>query len=221
MATFAMALLGRDLKRAAQAPSPQRQTLAAVGSTLAVAAGYVGLAVGTLVWWPTPLIAAAAGAGVGTIALLRRRPAIAAIDPLDVACAETAVTRSGVAHRLVETQASITEQSNVLAEQAVVASRKGLLFRRVRAVPFVVELDDGGKLVVLGTLRVETAPGAPIDVKPGDPALLALGIDGRKVAGQLTVATVREGERVTVTGEESSEIVGELAFHRDGGEATV
>jgi hypothetical protein len=76
--------------------------------------------------------------------------------------------------------------------------------------------------VVAGTLRV-TRPSRTLGkVKRGDSRLVHIGIPATiAVAGDLDVAVVREGDRVSVTGEPVTEIVPELAFHRDAGEATV
>jgi len=223
MATIAnqRALLRRDFSSAAEAPSPRRQALTAGASTVGFLAAYAGFVIGTMFWWPAAPIVLGTGAGAGLIAALRRRPAIAAVDPLAVATAPTAITRRGIAHRLTESVPSITGHGNELAEQVVISNKKGLLFRRVRAVPFLVELDDGGKLVVLGMLRVETPTMFAEAIKKGDPRALALGLEDLPIKGELRVSAVREGDRISVTGEETLEMVPELAFHRDAGETPV
>jgi hypothetical protein len=223
MATIAnqRALLERDLSDAAKAPSPRKQALREGASTLGILAAYAGFIAGSTLWWPVAPIVIAGGVGAGLVSALRRRPAIAAIDSLPVMTGQDAVTRKGIAHRLSESVASITGHGNELAEQVVIRNKKGLLFRRVRGAPFVVELEGGGRLVVLGTLRVES-PSVFVDViKKGDPRALALGLEDLPIKGELHVNAVREGDAITVTGVETEEIVPELAFHRDAGETAV
>ena len=55
-----------------------------------------------------------------------------------------------------------------------------------------------------------------------DPRLASFGVpDSLALAGALEVATVRDGDPVQITGEVAVEVVPELAFHRDAGEAQV
>ena len=184
-------------------------------------AAYTAIIAGSTVWLPVLPIVAVGVVGLGAITALRRGPAIRAIDMLDVKTSEKAVTRKGIARRLSDSLKTITSHANVLAEQAIVQNKKGVLFRRIRAVPFQVELEDGKKLVVLDTLRVQLPLESLGQVKADDPKLAALGIAGVPVSGSLDVATLRDGDAITITGEESTEIVSELAFYRDGGEAIV
>jgi hypothetical protein len=214
-------LLRTNFGKASSQPSQHAKTKD-VASMLGGILVYAGVVTGAVLWWPTLPLLAVGGIGAGTFAALRHRAAIAAVDPFPIAAG--GVAYEGVAHRLVETVSAVTDQSVVLAEQAVVHNKRGILFRRVRAVPFLVELADGNRVVVAGTLRLETPSGltaSTTKVKAGDPRLVALGIEGVPVSGELTVQHVRDGDRIEVRGDPTSEIVPELAFHRDGGEATV
>ncbi|HEX5060508.1 MAG TPA: hypothetical protein VFV99_14170 [Kofleriaceae bacterium] len=213
-------LLMRDLSGAATEYSPRRQAMLGVLGTAGAIAGYVGVAVGTLLWWPTLPIVFGAGGAAGAYAALRKKPPVAPIDLHPVVTAKAAVTQRGIARRLAETVTALTDE-HVLAEQAVVRTRKGVLFRRIRAVPFLVELDGGDKLVVVGQVRIERSPALTTKIKTGDPRLAALDLGGIPIAAQLIVAVVNEGDPIEVTGEPATEIVPELAFHRDAGEATV
>lgn len=190
--------------------------LAVVGASLV---GYAAVVAGAALWWPTLPVLAAGTVGAGVMGALRRRGAIVPVPVLPIAAGS--VTHHGIAHRLTETVHSVTDRPVVLAEQALVHNRHGVLFRRVRAVPFVVEIEGGDKVVIDGVLRVEMPELDRYPVKAGDPRLVALGIDGVPVRGELDVALVREGDRITVRGDETTEIVPEMAFHRDGGEARV
>jgi len=213
-------LLMRDLSGAATEYSPRRQAMLGVLGTAGAIAGYVGVAVGTLLWWPTLPIVLGTGAGAGAYAALRRKPPVAPIDPHPVTTAKGAVTQRGIARRLAETVTALTDE-HVLAEQAVIRTKKGILFRRIRAMPFLIELDGGDKLVVLGQLRIELPVATNAKIKTGDSRLAALGLDGIPIAAQLLASVVKHGDPIEVTGEPVTELVPELAFHRDAGEATV
>lgn len=214
-------LLKNDLSGAASAPSPRKRMLVEGAGTVGMMAMYAAFIVGTSVWWPIAPIMLGTGVGAGMIAALRRRPAIATVDALAAVTAPRAVTRTGIAHRLNETVKSITGNGSHLAEEILVSNDKGVLFRRISAAPFLLELDDGGKLVVLGTVRV-VSPSVFIDqIKKGDPHATALGLAGVPIKGELLVKAVREGDHISVTGEPNVEVVPELAFHRDAGEVLV
>lgn len=213
-------LLMRDLSGAATEYSARRQAMLGMLSTAGAIAGYVGVAVGTLLWWPTLPIVFGAGGAAGAYAALRSKPPVAPVDLHPVTMAKDAVTQRGTAHRLSETVTSLADEP-VLVEQAILRTRKGILFRRIRAVPFLVELAGGDKLVVLGQIRVVTQPMTKTKIKTGDPRLAALGLGGIPINAQLLVSVVKDGDLIEVTGESTTEIVPELAFHRDAGEATV
>jgi hypothetical protein len=70
-------------------------------------------------------------------------------------------------------------------------------------------------------VRVETRAGEPEAIKKNDARALALGLEDLPLKGTLHASVVTEGDRIAVTGEETQEIVPELAFHRDAGEAAV
>lgn len=222
MATLASqrSLLRTDFSRSHLEEPPKHSSAKELALVSATLVGYAAVLAGAALWWPTLPVLAAGSVGAGVLGVLRRRGAIVPVPVLPVAAGP--VTHHGIAHRLAETiHHSVTDRSGVLAEQALVHNRHGVLFRRVTAVPFVVEIEGGDKVVVDGVLRVEMPNHDRFPVKADDARLVALGVEGLPVRGELDVAQVREGDRVTIRGEETTDIVPELAFHRDAGEARV
>ena len=211
-------LLKRNMSKAAT-KSKRRLGGEAVGA-ITGAAAYTGLIAGTVFFWPVLPIVLGGGAVVGGALWWKHRHAIAAVDELEPALAGASVKRTGIAHRLTETVKSVTGEP-VMAEEAVVARKQDVLFRRLSSVPFLVEIDGGGTLVVLGLVRVATKAERLGKVKAGNAHLVSLGVEGVPVAGELTLSVVRDGDRVTITGEEKLEIVPELAVHRDAAETPV
>src|SRR5688500_16377146 len=192
-------LLKRNMSRAAT-KSKRRLGGEAVGM-ITGAAAYTGLIMGTVFFWPVLPIVLGGSAAVGGALWWKHRHAIAAVDELEPALAKEHATRTGIAHRLTETVKSVTGEP-VLAEEAVVQRKRDVLFRRLRSVPFLVEIDGGGTLVVLGLVRVATTAESLGKVKAGNPHLAALGVEGVPVAGELKLSLVRDGDRVTVRGDE-------------------
>lgn len=225
-ATVAALQYEGEVLRMRQTPRRSKAANVAIqtGITVGVFGGYIATVIGGLLVTPiVPVVVFTGGIGLGAFILGRRRKQVTTVQLLEPQTGERAVTRKGIVRRLTDTVTSIDADERVLAEDAILrGKRDGVLFRRVRAVPFLVELDGGDRLVVEGTLRVtgrskRLGPAA----KPGDARLVALGIDGVPASGELEVAVVREGDPVEVTGEAEVEAVQALAVDRDGGETTV
>jgi hypothetical protein len=192
-------------------------TAASVGALL----GYGGLVAGSLFAPITVPIGLGAGAIVGGIMWARSKRRIVAMADLAPAQSKAVVTKTGIARKLRETLPALADQAPVLAEQVEIRRRGGLLFRRLAAVPFFVELDAGERLVVAGLVRIKRTP-VHHAIARKDPRLAALGIpESYRISGGLETAGVREGDPIKVTGELATEIVSDLAFHRDAGEVPV
>jgi hypothetical protein len=132
---------------------------------------------------------------------------------------DRAETIEGIAHRLTETVPSLVDGSHVLAEQLIIRTKAGVIFRKTSSARFLVELVGGERVVIEpGVLRIATsATTGPI--AKDDARYDTLGIPAPlRVTGELIASCVREGDRVSVTGETSVEMAQELAFHRDAGE---
>lgn len=203
-------------------PTTRKEKLANAAGMIGIAAGYAGILAGATLWWPAiPLILGAGAGGLGVVAWRARDVDIAQVELLPIATARDAVTRPGIARKLSETARSALDGASVLVEEVVIRKpRGGVLLRRVQAVPFVVDA-DGERLVVTGALRI-TSGHARHRLRKADPIAAALGIPpALPVAGVLETARVQDGDRVRVTGALAVEMVPELAFHRDAGEATV
>jgi hypothetical protein len=137
-----------------------------------------------------------------------RDVAIAQVDLWPVAT-PGAVEKRGVAHRLTETVKSVVDGAAVLVEECVIRKpRGGVLLRRTRAVPFVVDV-DGERLIVTGTVRITS----PFESQKLDSVAAALGVPASlPIRGVLEHARVRDGDRVRLVGLTSTEIVRELAY---------
>ena len=202
-------------------PTTRKEKIANAAGTIGIVAGYAGIIAGAALWWPAiPMILGVGVGGIGVAAWKSRDVDIAQVDLWPVATPSAAVDKRGVAHRLTDTVKSVIDGAPVLAEEVVIERpRGGVLLRRTRSVPFVVDV-DGERIVVAGTLRM-TSKHASQKLKKADPIAAALGIPASlPVTGALATAQLRDGDRVRITGALSVEIVPELAFHRDAGEAT-
>jgi hypothetical protein len=208
--------------RVQNTPSTRKERFANAAGMFGIVAGYAGIIAGAALWWPAiPMILGAGVGGIGVAAWRSREAEIAQVELLPVATAATAVTRRGIARKLSETVKSVVDGAAVLVEQVVVLGPNGdVLLRRMHGAPFVVDV-EGERVVVAGMLRI-TSKATPRKLKKGEPVAGALGIpDSLPVAGTLAIAQVRDGDRIAITGVLSVEMVPELAFHRDAGEANV
>ncbi|HUS29348.1 MAG TPA: hypothetical protein VMZ53_12605 [Kofleriaceae bacterium] len=196
---------------------------AAVQGGLGIGAlgAYVGaVAGGVLV---SPLVPAVAlGALIGGLLIVRKNKRITTVPFYEPVTAKGAVTKRGVARKLAETIETCDGAERVLAEEATLRGKAdGVYFRRSRVARFMVEVEGGERVVVDGVVRV-TGPSTRTPAKAGtDPRLVALGIEGVQVAGDLELGVLRDGDPVEVTGIPVEEAVPELAFDRDAGQATV
>ena len=203
-------------------PSTRRERIANAAGAVGLVAGYVGIIAGAALWWPAiPMILGAGVGGIGLSAWRSRDAEIAQVEMLPVVTPAGAVTKRGIARKLSESVKSVVDGAPALVEQVVVLGPRGdVLLRRTYAAPFVVDV-DGERVVVAGTLRI-TSKTSKQKLKKGDPIAAALGIPASlPVAGKLAIAQVHDGDRVTISGDLSVEMVPELAFHRDAGEATM
>jgi hypothetical protein len=194
-------------------PTTRKEKIANASTLAALLAGYAGIAVGATLWWPAiPIFLGLGAGGVGLTAAFARDVNVAKVELLPITTGKDAVTKRGVVHKL---------STPVLVEQIVIrAKRGGVLMRRTTAEPFVIDA-DGERIVIAGTVRV-TGAAEERKLKKGDPLLATLGIPSHiTLAGVVETSTIREGDCVRVTGTPSREIVPELAFHRDAGEATI
>lgn len=202
-------------------PTTRKEKIANASAFAALLAGYAGVAIGATLWWPAiPIVLGLGASGVGLTAAFARDVKVAKVELLPVATGKDAVEKRGVVHKLADVVKSVHDGSPLLVEQLVLrAKRGGVLMRRTNSVPFVIDA-GGERIVVAGTVRI-TNDGDEKKLKKGDAVLAALGIPSQLgVAGVVETSTIREGDRVRVTGVLSVEIVPELAFHRDAGEAT-
>ncbi|MEO8702991.1 MAG: hypothetical protein ABI867_23295 [Kofleriaceae bacterium] len=183
--------------------------------------GYLGLVAGSLFAPITVPIGLGAAGLVGGIALARSKGRIRTVADPPPELGKTAVTQTGIARKLRETTPSLVDSTAVLAEQVELRRRGGLVFRRVVAVPFLVEL-PGEKLVVAGVVRIAKPRIEQPGLERKDRRLAELGIpEAFRISARVEVATIRDGDPVAVTGELATEIVSDLAFHRDAGEVAV
>ena len=216
----AEALKFRNLSITA-APKTRKEKIANAAGVMGLVAGYTGIVAGALLWWPAiPMILGAGAGGIGLAAWRSRDVDIADVELLP-AISPNNFDKRGIARKLSDSVKSIVDGAAVLVEEAVIRKpRGGVLLRRTHGVPFVVEV-EGERIVVAGTMRI-TSKMTRQKLKKSDPIAAALGIPASlPVAGTLETARVRDGDRVRVTGLPQTEMVPELAFHRDGGETTV
>jgi hypothetical protein len=166
--------------------------------------------------------------GVSKLRELRRRRTIAGVSLPIVHAPPGARTLIGRARKLRGTIASL-DGTPVFLEQAIIHDRSGaVLLRRSAAVPFLLDREGEGPVLVAGPARI-VMPGlfgtSPVraPVKRGDERLRKMGVPGDLViAGQLSVSSVTDDEQViSVTGVVEEETLAELAFGRDGGQIPV
>jgi hypothetical protein len=202
-------------------PKPQLSGWRLAAAQLGVFAGYAAVIAGAVAWLPVIPIAAGVGAATAGVVAWRRRGVLATMPALEPAIGKAAVAHTGVAHKLDSTIDSLVDGAPALVEETTLALRGRVIFRRVRAVPFLLELDGGQRAVVAGVVRAFVARHRqPSPAR--NPRLAELGIPANlRPRGELETSTIRDGDTITVTGESSVEIVPELAFHRDAGETTV
>jgi len=165
--------------------------------------------------------------GVHKVRNLRRRRAIAGITMPPATAAPGATTLYGAPRRFRSTVQSLVDDSPVLLEHAVVKDHRGaVLLRRSEVVPFLLEVEHRGPVLVTGFARMMTSTSIlaqRTSVRRGDPRLAKMGVPSDlAVTGELEIATVvADGPGVAVTGVIEDEAVAELAFHRDGGSIPV
>jgi hypothetical protein len=219
------ALEYNDLTVATAPPNTIRGNLRTAAFGFTGLTAYAGLIVGCFLWPPAIPIAAGSALGATAAAVgwrVRKRGMVSKITRWPVKTDKVDIEKSGIARKLSETLPSIVDDAPMLAEQTeILLGGRGVLFRRVRNVPFFVELDGGSRVVVAGTLRLEV-PVTSRKLRTGDAALPKLGIPAdTKMRGRLETATIRDGDRITVIGGIAVEILQQLAFHRDAGEVNV
>lgn len=203
-------------------PTTRKEKIANASTLAALLAGYAGIAVGATLWWPAvPIILGLGAGGVGLTSVLARDVQVAKVEPHPVTTGSPAVEKRGIARKLSDAVKCVTDGSPALVEQLVIQTKRGgVLLRRTNVVPFIVDV-DGERLVIAGVVRITNDPETR-KLKKGDPVIAALGIPKHvNVAGVLASTYVRDGDAVRVTGAQSIEMVPELAFHRDAGEATI
>lgn len=165
--------------------------------------------------------------GVDKLRKMRRRRAIAGITMPPAAAAPGATTLYGIARRFRSTVQSLVDESPVLVEHAVVRDRRGaVLLRRSEVVPFLLDVEHRGLVLVTGIARMMSSTAVlarRLRVKRGDPRLARMGVpNDLAVIGELEVASIAaDGPGVAITGIIEDEAVAELAFHRDGGRIPV
>ena len=208
LATDAKLLKYRDLAVAAGSNN-RRAKWRQVAGIAGFLGGYTGLFVGAALWPPAIAIILGGGAATAGVVGWRNRGAMADVPLLPVATPKDAVEQTGIARKLTDSF------DGVLVEQSVIRRHGGVIMRRTKAVPFLVETEP--KLVVAGIVRVTSKA---TEQKLDKAALRSLGVS-LSVSGKLEVATIREGDRVRVTGAVTTEMLPELAFHRDAGEVNV
>lgn len=182
---------------------------------------YIGVVVGGALISPViPAVGMAVFIG-GALALNRTSRRVTTVPYHPVKTGEHAVTVKGIAHKLTELIETCDGTERVLVEEAVLRGKgDAVYFRRVSAVPFLVELEGGDRRVVDGVIRLE-AKTTTGPATSGDPMLTELGIVGVSVRGQLERGVLREGDTIEVTGVQQEAVIQELAVDRDGGQATV
>jgi hypothetical protein len=203
-------------------PSTRKERIANIAGGAAIVAGYGGLIAGSMLWWPAiPIILGLGGGGVGLVAWRSREVEIAKVELHPVKVGEGAVEKRGIARKLSDSVRSVVDGAPLLVEQVIVRTKGGdVLLRRTNSAPFVVDV-DGERVVVTGAVRLAIkSVVTKLDKKSAVPA--ALGIPPTlAITGKLDIAQIRDGDRVTIRGVPSVEMVPELAFHRDAGETAV
>jgi len=198
----------RDMNVSA-APRDTKAKLKTAAGAVGFIGGYIGIAAASVLW--PPAIGIIFGGGIATVgyATWRNRGAIADVELLPVATPKDAVEIRGIARKLSDSM------NGALVEEYVIRNRYGVLLRKTNIVPFLVEAEP--KLVVDGVVRVTSKPSEK-KLKKSDLETLGIPIP---VSGKLGSAVIREGDRVRVTGAIATEMLPELAFHRDAGEVNV
>ncbi len=156
----------------------------------------------------------------------RKRRAIAGVAMPALTASPGATTLYGVARRFRGTVSSLLDAAPVLLEHAAVKDRRGaVLVRRTEAMPFLLDVEHHGPVLITGVTRVLTASSLArrMRVQRGDPRLEQMGVPtDLAIAGDLEIASVAaDGPALAVTGLLEDEVVAELAFHRDGGRIPV
>ena len=157
----------------------------------------------------------------------RRHRAIAGVVLPPATASPDATTLYGIARRFRGSVKSLVDESPVLLEHAVIRDRRGaVLLRRNEVVPFLLDVEHRGPVLVTGIARMMSSTSLlaqRLRVKRGDPRLSKMGVPSDlAVSGDLEVASVTaDGPHLSVTGIVEDEAVAELAFHRDGGRIPV
>jgi hypothetical protein len=165
--------------------------------------------------------------GIDKVQKMRRHGTVAGIVLPPATAAPEATTLYGVARRFRGSVPSLVDDSPVLVEHAVIRDKRGaVLLRRSEVVPFLLDIEHRGPVLVMGVARMMSSTRAlaqRLRVKRGDPRLSKMGVPADlAVAGELEVSSVAaDGPHVSITGVLVDEAVAELAFHRDGGRIPV
>jgi hypothetical protein len=148
-------------------------------------------------------------------------PTVTAVTVPPLARSPAARVVHGIAHRLHRTLA-IGDSLALVEQVAVTSDDDGAVFRSIRSVPFVVELDGGGRVVITGLVALSTARVSRHAIVSSDSVYERLGIPlVLRIPASLAIGIVCDGDRVVVEGESSDEVVPELGSYRDPGEVTV
>ena len=165
--------------------------------------------------------------GIHKLADRRRRShAIEGISMPAPIAAPGATTLYGIARRFRSTVTSLVDAAPALVEHAAIKDHRGaVLLRRTSAAPFLLDVEDRGPVLVTGVTRVVSPNilARRVRVGRGDPRLERIGVPADlAIAGDLEISTVlADGPGLAVTGPIEDEVVGDLAFHRDGGQIPV
>jgi hypothetical protein len=155
-----------------------------------------------------------------------RTSAIAGIELAPPPAVKDARTLFGIARKFRATVSSFVDASPLLVEHVTIRQRRSpsVLLRRIEHAPFLLDLIDGGTVLVDGAVHVRASLNAHhLWVKRGDALLAKLGVPADlAIAGPVEINSVAEdGPVLAVTGVVEDEAVPELAFHRDGGQTRV
>jgi hypothetical protein len=160
-----------------------------------------------------------------------RTLAIAGIELAPPPAVKDARTLYGIARKFRATVSSFVDASPLLVEHVTITTRQGrqrrgpsVLLRRIEHAPFLLDLIEGGTVLVDGAVHVRASLNAHhLWVKRGDALLAKLGVPpDLAIAGPVEINSVAEdGPVIAVTGVVEEEVVPELAFHRDGGQTRV
>ncbi|MEO8552178.1 MAG: hypothetical protein ABI678_19505 [Kofleriaceae bacterium] len=187
-----------------------------------------------------PLLAPVAVSSIVALVIAKlanaRTSAIAGVELAPPPALKEASTLFGVARKFRATVTSLVDASPLLVEHVTILSRQGttrqgrqrrspsVLLRRIEHAPFLLDLIDGGTVLVDGVVHVRASLNAHrLWVKRGDALLAKLGVPADlAIAGPVEINSVAEdGPVLAVTGVVEDEAVPELAFHRDGGQTRV